>query len=88
MSDAQIAAIKEISKPDKAVYRTAPDTFMYGRPGEFAPRVKRVKEHGKYASYRRTKGGTIPTTATVLKDTRVPRALYTALRDAEKVGEA
>lgn len=88
MSDIQIAALKEIAKADKQVFRTDTDTFMYGRPGEFAPRVKRVKAHGTYASYKRVRGGTIPADAKAIKDTKVPRAMYAALIAAEKVAEA
>ncbi len=95
MSDLEAQALAIAGKPQKRFYRLSTDVFTYGRPGEFAPRVKRsVKVYGgsnrKSYEYRRIRGGEIPADPAPepMLSYRTPNALVSALLAADEIPEA
>lgn len=76
---------RAFDRPKKAFYQVSEHIYTYGRPGEYAPRVKRV--HAKSAdgrgrpSYRRIRGGEVPVGLPQLRS--IPRGLHERLTEAD-----
>lgn len=77
-----------IYKEPKRIYEVRPGVYTIGRPGDYAPRIKRVPNPAGRGrpSFRRIRGGEVP--AGLPAVTRLPVTLLRYLQEADKVPEA
>lgn len=76
----------------KNIYKIGDNTYTYGKPGAYAPRIKRIQAIAKDGSargrptYKRVRGGPIP--EGIHPETKIALALLAALQAADKTPEA